>query len=307
MDDILGLMDDLLDDENDSGKGPNANLAELYSPDLDISTTLQYQSGLLGDLLSDLNPNVTNINQEEHSELLSAIEAVRNFDIIGDPEEDMEHWHKQTYADTCAVVSQEFILDELTGRDFTEDELRQQATDNGWYIPGGGTPLECMGNLLEAHGIKVEKSYDQDINSIEKCLEAGQKVMVAVNGDEIWNTGESSILSDFFGIPNDEANHAIEVIGVDRSDPQQPMVILNDPGTQDGKGLEVSLETFDKAWATSDHFMVATNGQTTPTVPVAGIVGSQMLGGYTNADGTYHWTSDNTDTDPQTGKIVRRW
>ncbi|MCZ8161198.1 MAG: hypothetical protein O9275_10705, partial [Microcystis sp. LE19-196.1B] len=53
--------------------------------------------------------------------------------IIGDPTDDMEHWHQQTYQDTCAVVSQEFILDELTGIDFDENELRQQAIDNGWY------------------------------------------------------------------------------------------------------------------------------------------------------------------------------
>lgn len=31
------------------------------------------------------------------------------------------------------------------------------------------------------------------------------------------------------------------------------------------------------------------------------------LGGYYNGDGTYHYTSDNTDRDPETGAIVRRW
>jgi len=31
------------------------------------------------------------------------------------------------------------------------------------------------------------------------------------------------------------------------------------------------------------------------------------FGGYYNSDGTYHYTSDNTDRDPETGAIVRRW
>jgi hypothetical protein len=32
-----------------------------------------------------------------------------------------------------------------------------------------------------------------------------------------------------------------------------------------------------------------------------------LPGGYYNADGTYHYTSDNTDRDPSTGAIIRRW
>lgn len=31
------------------------------------------------------------------------------------------------------------------------------------------------------------------------------------------------------------------------------------------------------------------------------------FGGYSNADGTYHSDADNTDRDPETGKIVRQW
>jgi hypothetical protein len=30
-------------------------------------------------------------------------------------------------------------------------------------------------------------------------------------------------------------------------------------------------------------------------------------GGYWNADGTYHYTADNTDRDPETGAIVRSY
>lgn len=32
-----------------------------------------------------------------------------------------------------------------------------------------------------------------------------------------------------------------------------------------------------------------------------------QFSGYYNADGTYHWTSDNTDRDPLTGAIIRQY
>lgn len=35
--------------------------------------------------------------------------------------------------------------------------------------------------------------------------------------------------------------------------------------------------------------------------------GEPTFGGYYNADRTYHYTSDSTDRDPETGAIVRRW
>lgn len=61
-------------------------------------------------------------------------------------ETDLEVWHQQTYPDTCAIVCQEFVLDQLTGEDFSENELRSEATASGSYIPGGGTPAECVGD-----------------------------------------------------------------------------------------------------------------------------------------------------------------
>ena len=34
---------------------------------------------------------------------------------------------------------------------------------------------------------------------------------------------------------------------------------------------------------------------------------SPRFGGYSNSDGTYHYDSDNTDRDPSTGAIIRRY
>ena len=194
---------------------------------------------------------------------LSGVDAIETIDSPFS--DDTEHWHPQSYSDTCAIASQEFILDELGedyGIDFTEEQLRQEAIDNCWYTPGGGTPIECMGNLIEAHGIEVEKDYGYTLADLSQRLDDGQKVLVALDSDEIWNPGmdDDDPISNYFGIPGQDANHAVQVVGIDDSDPNNPMVILNDPGTPDGKGLRVRADDFVDAWEDSDYYMVSTTG-----------------------------------------------
>jgi hypothetical protein len=188
--------------------------------------------------------------------------TVYPFEGFGHPTEDMNVWHMQTHPDTCAVVSQEFVIDSLLDHPVPEDQLRQEAIDHGWYTPGGGTPLDSMGNLLELHGIDVEQHYGSSLHELEQQLDEGHKVIVAVDAHEIWHDLDASAhvpLSDFGAIPGMTANHAVEVIGVDTSDPQHPMVILNDPGTPDGMGLMVPATEFETAWSASDNFLVHTS------------------------------------------------
>ncbi|WP_013324395.1 C39 family peptidase [Gloeothece verrucosa] len=209
---------------------------------------------------------------------------------IGDPAADMEHWHQQTYQDTCAIASQEFILDELTGQDFSEDELRQEAIDNGWYLPGGGTPLDSMGNLLEAHGIDVAKQYNCTFKDLNDKLAQGEKVIVAVDAEEIWypdRIDTDDLIANALGMPGQGTNHAIQVIGIDNSNPDHPMVILNDPGSPNGQGMAVPAEQFINAWEDSGNYMVSTTGHTAvATVDAHTAVGEQMVGNY--ADASYY-------------------
>lgn len=74
-------------------------------------------------------------------------------------------------------------------------------------------------------------SFHNDIDDIRECLESGGKVIVSIDADEIW-FGESD---DLF-TPGDGPNHAVEVIGIDYSNPDEPMVILNDSGNPNGCG-----------------------------------------------------------------------
>jgi hypothetical protein len=188
-------------------------------------------------------------------------EDADNDSIVGNPSDAIQEWHQQAYDDTCAISSQEFILDSITGQDFNEDDLRQQAIDNGWYTPGGGTPLDQIGNLLEANGIEVERGYERTLDDLESQLAHGGHVIVALDSEELW-TSEQNLddvkLSQLPWLPDNQVDHAVQVIGIDRSDVSNPMVILNDPGHPDGKGMMVPLNQFVDAWGDSDNFMMNT-------------------------------------------------
>jgi hypothetical protein len=179
--------------------------------------------------------------------------------IIGDPANDMVVWHQQAYSDTCAVVAQEFIIDSLTGEHVSEDSLIGEALDHGWYVPGGGTPLYHLGDLLQDHGIHIEKEHEATLADIAEKLRHHQKIIVGVNEEDIkYHQAPNDLLSSYPGIPGQRADHAVEVIGIVNTDPIHPMVILNDPAISGGCGIEVPADIFEYAWSSSNCFMLST-------------------------------------------------
>ena len=174
-------------------------------------------------------------------------------ELYGDPISDAGHWHQQKYPDTCAIVSQEYILEAYIDRDFSEEELALEAMSKGYYAPGVGTLPEDVGNLLEDHGIEVERSDGNSIENITDKLSKHQKVIVGVDANEIWAPSDEEQLKDLLFMP--EANHAVMVTGYDDS---TKTVYLNDPGHPGGKAMRVDLEDFKNAWNDSCNFMVCT-------------------------------------------------
>jgi len=171
--------------------------------------------------------------------------------VVGDPVSAMDDWHWQETDCSCAVASQEFVLEELTGLEFEESVLRDLAEEHGWFDPNGGTTMDDVGNLLEHMGLRVERSVDNSIEDLEECLANGGEVIVGVDSSEIW-MGQND---DFF-FPGMDADHAVQVIGIDRTNPDQPMVILNDPGCTNGCGAMLPMDIFLKSWEDSGCFMV---------------------------------------------------
>ena len=157
---------------------------------------------------------------------------------------------QQIYPDTCAIKSQQLIMQDF-GIHFTEDQLRNEALMYGWY--NGGTAPEDVGKLLELHGIPVSQYENANIFNLVNELAQGHKVIVGVDSGELWG---DNIFDKIF--EDNAADHALIVSGVDTSDPNNVKVILTDPGT--GNLLkEYSMEDFVDAWEDSNCFMMATN------------------------------------------------
>jgi hypothetical protein len=179
-----------------------------------------------------------------------------------------EHWYDQQHHDHdqhhepgSGIASQQLVLADLTGMQYTGTELLEIAIENGWYIEGGGTPLYDIGNLLEHFGVPVETRHDTRLEDLELALAEGMDVIVAVSAWEAPYTDLVLDLTAYSGIPGQDPGRAVQVTGVDRSDPAHPAVLVNDPGPAGGTGQAVPLADFLDAWAGSDNFTVLAGGQ----------------------------------------------
>ena len=183
--------------------------------------------------------------------------------MFGTPEHDIQQWDgAQSFSDTCAIRCQEFLIELYTGTEIEETELVRQAMQLGVYQPGGGTPPQAMGALLEAHGIDTNVTMGASIADLARELAQGHKVMVGVDADELWNNRDGNPifsalyeLQDMLGFA--QANHAVVVSGIDTSDPSRPQVVISDPGTGEPLAL-YPLEQFLYAWRDSGFHMVST-------------------------------------------------
>ncbi|MBL1106622.1 C39 family peptidase [Streptomyces sp. 5-8] len=179
--------------------------------------------------------------------------------VTGNPGEAMEVWRPHTGENACAIGAQGMVLTYLTGQEFSEQQLTQEAASMGWF-DGSGTAPDDVGNLLEYHGVPVEHVEGATLEQLEEVVASGGAAIVGLDSSEIWTPGfdpADDPVGGVPGIPGQGADHAVWVTGFDHSDPANPMVILNDSGHPDGQGLEVPLDEFLGAWQDSGNLLVA--------------------------------------------------
>lgn len=172
-------------------------------------------------------------------------------DVTGDPRESMSYWECQGDTNRCALYSQKFVIEELTGQDVDIEEFADVAEQNGWFSEDGGTTFLNTNKMLDLYGVDNEMGFHKEISDIENCLDKGGRVIVSIDANQIWEGKDSDIFS-----PASGANHAVEVIGIDRTDPANPMVILNDSGSPYGKGEMIPLDIFESTWESGDCQMI---------------------------------------------------
>lgn len=170
--------------------------------------------------------------------------------------------YQQSYSDTCAIKSQQLILNDF-GIPCTEDELVRYSTEQGWYT-GNGTSLEDVGKLLEDAGIPCTRQCDANVFNLVKELSQGHKVIVGVDSNELWGNRFIEWFKDFF--LGQTPDHALLVTGIDTSDPDNIKVIVTDPGTGEA-GKAYPLSQFMDAWSDASCYMCSTDAPVPATVP----------------------------------------
>ena len=157
---------------------------------------------------------------------------------------------------TCAIRCQQIILRDY-GIQIPQDELADYAQAQGWF-DGDGTRMGDIGNLLETCGVGVHTSTDNGIEGLMEELNAGHRVVVGVDSNELWAEPGSEAWRFFNSIDNPD--HAIIVAGmkIDPDNSANNTVILTDPGRGDAF-IEYPMEHFNQAWADAHFFMMATD------------------------------------------------
>lgn len=175
-------------------------------------------------------------------------------DVVGNPDQDMAYWHQQVTHDSCAIAGQQSVIEQLTGQHLDQNALIALAQAQGWY--SDGTPLEDCANLIKAFNLNADEHNEGTVDEIADQLAQGHGVLVALREETLLNLDPQSPVGAAPTIPGQGSDHVVEVIGIDKTDPSNPIVILNDPWAPIGAGERVPLAVFEAAWQTSDNTIV---------------------------------------------------
>jgi len=203
----------------------------------------------------------------------AGVAAAESGGISGDPDAAGQYWGRQHY-DDCALMAVADVVGEVTGSKPAEDEVIALAGSipNGrgsgpiYILPtdpaaaSETTPrknqlpvISDLPVLLGHYGVDSVHTNDSiaanggiptGIPGLELLLADGKKVIASINGETIWNqTGDRSV-----------HDHDVVVTGIDAA---AGIVHLNDSAIPSpGPNSQVSIDTFESAWQTSNHAMV---------------------------------------------------
>lgn len=145
----------------------------------------------------------------------------------------------------CAVYSQFRVLKEY-GFEGSVDDLVNESFEKGWTNEGG-TPIENIGKLLESHGVSCTQVVGANSYRLFAELAQGKQIIVGVDAGELWHGDAAD--------GDAEADHAITVVGMDTSDPDNPCVIISD-SAYGHIAKPYPLNEFIDAWKDSNCLMI---------------------------------------------------
>ena len=186
--------------------------------------------------------------------------------FIGDPAAQMPHWMLQTEVDNCAVAAEVSIIIQFVEDNVSLDDATYISAANGWYQPGLGTNPGDIGNMFDIYEVPNHTVMGATIEQLSSELQQGHGVIVGVNSSELWDQGVlneiKQFFNDAFGLDTSDLNpadHAVVVTGIDFSNPDCPMVIMNDSGIAGGAAVDYPLTQFMDAWENSGFYYTSTS------------------------------------------------
>lgn len=150
--------------------------------------------------------------------------------------DELDSWIEQGEQMSCAVASQTMAINQLTNEHYSEQELLDIAKEKGWYQEG--TRTADVGKIAEYLGLEVEQRHD--VAASELTLANDPEVKVLANVD-------STLLHFPESFKRCQPDHCVQVLRVERT-AEGEMVILNDPGHENGRGAVYPMEIFEKAY-----------------------------------------------------------
>lgn len=186
--------------------------------------------------------------------------------VIGTPEEDVTVWDGKQHYENCQAKAEEFIIEQFTGQEVDEDALVAEAIASGLAAPNGGIQPEYSGELLKAYDIPVNHYQNATTYDLANELAQGHKVIIGVDAHELWGEVPPTLqdINPYTGKGDD--NHAVVVSGIDTTDPNNPQVIISDPGKGD-PDARYPLDRFLAAWQDSNFDVTATQEPVPSTAP----------------------------------------
>jgi hypothetical protein len=132
-----------------------------------------------------------------------------------------------------------------------------------------GSGWGATGEIATFYGREAHSRYASDFTTLLADLEAGNPVIAIVDALELWE--DPTVIEDIqtyldSGHENlqSQAQHAVWITGVDISDPNNPVIIVNDSAT--GRSRRFSLTHFLSAWEDTEFgYMTISDDAEAPT------------------------------------------
>ncbi|WP_422742746.1 hypothetical protein ACN27E_15445 [Mycobacterium sp. WMMD1722] len=195
--------------------------------------------------------------------------------VHGDAEAGSQNWSEQQYDNDCGLMSLAHLIGRLTGNTPSEEDIIAMAAtvpsvvhDGPVYVKPGEGPSEGLSPddavpLAERYGVNVVMTWDVNADetgwetgmpALERYLDESGAAIAGVDADLLWDIPDGGM-----------GGHSVLVTEIDDAN---GVVHLNDSGRPGGADEQISIDTFEAAWAAENHPLIiatAGTGSVTPS------------------------------------------